>query len=409
MSVDKSEDDHDLLDVEVDDDSYYDEYGEHDSASDIDDEGWDDEYGYESESAPEKKKSSLGNMIIIGVAVIAGIGFMLYKFGSSPQGQQDAPKISMSSTQAPQAAAPTSSAEQANVAMPQVAMTATPDVSSAEPVSEPVAMPPMGDMAAPASDGPLIPMPEGDMAAIPQPPADMSGGEPAPTLGDTPPPLMTGADIGVAESTTPEAMPPVVGEAQPPMLQPVSDFPSADMIKKVNSASEDVAPAASAPEMTAPVDMAASASAPNSAPVSVSSLELDQAMAKIKDLQSMVEQNDESMKDYQSQIQKLEDQVSELQAQLVQAKAAKAPAPVAKEPNRVVKAVAPAAVKPAVVASAIKWTLKGAQSGRALLASGGDLRRVAVGDQVPGLGRILSIEKGQAGWVVLGTAGKVTQ
>lgn len=57
------------------------------------------------------------------------------------------------------------------------------------------------------------------------------------------------------------------------------------------------------------------------------------------------------------------------------------------------------------------WILKSAQKSRALLSREGqsDIRTVAVGDKVPGLGTILSIDQGQYGWAVIGTSGRVTE
>lgn len=57
------------------------------------------------------------------------------------------------------------------------------------------------------------------------------------------------------------------------------------------------------------------------------------------------------------------------------------------------------------------WTLRSAQPGSAILASGsGELRTVKVGDVVPGLGRITAIAIGTEGkWVVRGTLAAVNQ
>ncbi len=64
------------------------------------------------------------------------------------------------------------------------------------------------------------------------------------------------------------------------------------------------------------------------------------------------------------------------------------------------------AIKPAV-----RWVLRSAQNGRAVIAPQGshDLQNVSVGDSVKGLGRILSIQKENGLWVLRGTKGTLTQ
>lgn len=59
----------------------------------------------------------------------------------------------------------------------------------------------------------------------------------------------------------------------------------------------------------------------------------------------------------------------------------------------------------------VSWELRGAQPGQAMLSSRGgmDIRTVSVGNSLPGLGKILSIEQSPNGWVVKGTQGRVNQ
>lgn len=94
------------------------------------------------------------------------------------------------------------------------------------------------------------------------------------------------------------------------------------------------------------------------------------------------------------------------------------PAPVAQEPEepRLVEAnPEPAPVKAAdPVRSAppavTKWILRSAQPGSAMLvpSGGGEMKTVAVGDTLSGIGRIKSIQMEGGRWVVQGTTGKVT-
>lgn len=58
------------------------------------------------------------------------------------------------------------------------------------------------------------------------------------------------------------------------------------------------------------------------------------------------------------------------------------------------------------------WMLRSAQPGRALISQGGsqEIRSVAVGDEVPGLGRVMAISQDNAGkWSVRGTLGTINQ
>ena len=60
----------------------------------------------------------------------------------------------------------------------------------------------------------------------------------------------------------------------------------------------------------------------------------------------------------------------------------------------------------------VNWQLRSAQPGRAWIAQPGtqEMRSIAVGDEVPGLGRILSIAQGaDSRWVVRGSMGSVNQ
>lgn len=70
---------------------------------------------------------------------------------------------------------------------------------------------------------------------------------------------------------------------------------------------------------------------------------------------------------------------------------------------------APAAAAQSVSAGSGGWSLRGAQTGRAVIAKGADLREVAVGEVVPGLGEITGIANMGGRWVVQGTQGRLSQ
>ncbi|MCB1538624.1 MAG: hypothetical protein KDJ49_06590 [Alphaproteobacteria bacterium] len=55
------------------------------------------------------------------------------------------------------------------------------------------------------------------------------------------------------------------------------------------------------------------------------------------------------------------------------------------------------------------WSLRGARPGHAVLARGGDMREVGVGDDVPGLGQVTGIASIGGRWVVQGTQGRLAQ
>lgn len=85
----------------------------------------------------------------------------------------------------------------------------------------------------------------------------------------------------------------------------------------------------------------------------------------------------------------------------------KAPAPA--KPKAKLSAHDAAYVPPR--AAAPVWTLRSAQNGRAYVAKAGqnDVTSVAVGDQLPGLGRIVAVEQRAGRWVVVGTSGQIEQ
>ncbi len=73
---------------------------------------------------------------------------------------------------------------------------------------------------------------------------------------------------------------------------------------------------------------------------------------------------------------------------------------------------APVAAPAPTAGKVIQWQLRSAQPGRATLSQQGsqEMRNVGVGDEVPGLGRILSIAQGADGrWVVRGSMGSAAQ
>ncbi|HNS43684.1 MAG TPA: hypothetical protein PKH37_00475, partial [Alphaproteobacteria bacterium] len=264
----------------------------------------------------------------------------------------------------------------------------------------------------PQASDPLTPMPvEPEVAQNEEPPLLQE----APS--QEPPTLMTSPDVAPESALTPAPVEPapVADQEPPPMLQPVSDFPSADMIKKVETP-------ASTPELVTATEEAPAPAPVMQEPVPVveqqGSAELQQALDKIEQLEDSADKDNQVIQGYEDQVTSLKDKIAELEGKLD--KAAKESVStggkkvvLVKEVEPEVKSETPEKSDSAKEEALVRWVLKGAQPGRALLAAydqkQADVRTVTVGDKVSGLGTILSIEKGQSGWVVLGTTGKVTQ
>ncbi len=412
------------------------------TTDDMGDDGWDDQAvdGDDDQSdRPQKaakKKSGLIFYVIIGVVVLAGLGFVVMQLGGGSAAPEQA--------QAP--ADPSATTADGTTPAP-----VDPAVDTAAVPVDPAATAPVPDAAAPA---PAEPAPKGFMNGDPVPAT-----EPVPSLPAAP------ALTAVESTTTPPAedLPaPAPVAAQTPEdpaviggLKPVSDFPSVDQIKKAPSetapapiaatepAPEPAAalPVPSTPE-AAPVETVAPVPAPvaatpetpavNAAELTVLQGKLDAALAKIDGLEkdvaaakaapapaadtSKVEALEEKISRLEQQLEdktvaltKAQDQAKQTNDRVAAPSVSSAP-PVEVERPAPARVSKPAPVTPSV--ARVSWELRGAQPGKAMISrkgSSGDVRSVAVGDTVPGLGTIRSIEQTSAGWTVRGTLGQVTQ
>lgn len=424
-------------------DQYDDQSFDEDATTDdMGEEGWDDQAvdgDDEQSDRPQKaakKKSGLIFYVIIGVVVLAGLGLVVMQLGgggSAPE-QAQVPADPAAATADGTTPAPTD-----------------PAVDTAAAPVDPAATP-VPDTAAPA---PTEPAPKGFMNGDPVPPT-----EPVPSLPAGP------ALTAVETTTTPPAedLPaPAPVAAQTPEdpaviggLKPVSDFPSVDQIKKAPSET-DPAPIAAvepAPELpvpatpeTAPVEMTAPVPAPvapapdvstseapavNAAELTVLQGKLDAALAKIdgleKDvaaakatpssgvdaskidaLEEKISRLEQQLEDKTAALTKAQDQAKQTNDRVAAPSVSSAPSVEVERPARV-RTTKPAPVTASV--ARVSWELRGAQPGKAMISrkgSSGDVRSVAVGDTVPGLGTIRSIEQTSAGWTVRGTLGQVTQ
>lgn len=134
-----------------------------------------------------------------------------------------------------------------------------------------------------------------------------------------------------------------------------------------------------------------------------------------------------SLKAKDEQIAQLNKSIADLEKKLAEARAAvsetaeisnsakqpaetatSAPSAVKPKPKALVEDQAPAKA-PAATIKVSSWELKGAQPGKAVLSSKttGDTRTVEVGDNVEGLGRIVTIARENGRWTVRGTKGSV--
>lgn len=86
------------------------------------------------------------------------------------------------------------------------------------------------------------------------------------------------------------------------------------------------------------------------------------------------------------------------------------PAPILKQTSTP-KATKPAEMPAARIVQSTKWQLRSAQPGRAMLSPQGsnEMRSVAIGDTVDGLGRVTSINIENGTWIVRGTKGFVSR
>lgn len=427
---DQYEDDFDSNDSE-----YFDEFD--DAGTSVDDGDWDemddDVDGDYQQPAPQKKKSSFLTYLIIGIVVLGGGAFAVSQMGSD----EEVTGTEVADTEMPavgdvSAEAPTTDVEQSQSAavddsaqMPVPALTG--DAGAVAETSTPA-----------PTEGSFVPLtPDTDMAA-PEGQAVTDATPPSlPEIGGG---LMTVPDMA---APTMEAPAPTDMAAEGTDDQRPNDFPSVDMIKRTDKQTAEVVALDQAAEPTTqvgdvvPLSVQAEPDVPSVAPQvepipvaqadtpvvsseastgdNLMKAEMRKAVDQIAELQATVEKQEEQRSDYVSQISDLKQQVSDLEAKLARS-SERGIAPVsASSPKSMPRGSSEPQESMAVQSSKTGkvpvWVLKSAQKSRALLSREGqsDIRTVAVGDKVPGLGTILSIEQGQYGWAVVGTSGRVTE
>jgi intracellular multiplication protein IcmG len=179
-------------------------------------------------------------------------------------------------------------------------------------------------------------------------------------------------------------------------VAPAEDIPSVGLPRAQDLTLGDAPAAAAAPVVS---DMAASETA---APASADVFALT---AKVETLQGALDQQTARVKDLESTVQQLE-RALESRASAPSERAA----PVKKRSSSASSSGGSAAKKSASTTT-VRWVLKSAQPGRAMVSRAGEqeMRNVTVGDDLPGVGRVTQIYQGQTGWIVQGTTGRILQ
>ncbi|HRK98274.1 MAG TPA: hypothetical protein PLE43_07335 [Alphaproteobacteria bacterium] len=389
----------------VEEDEYFDEI---DGDASLGDDSWDDsgeDIASEFQDTPSKKKSSFSTILIVVLAVLGALGFMVYKFGGS--GTQSA-------VYAVQEDVP---ADVTELSEPVDAV-----VSDESVADERGLLSDVGSMQVESATlEPQLPVQsESLMTALPE------------GAGDTN--IVVPVDVSPEEFPTSE-----LSEKQPILggdmvaIQPVSDFPSVDSIKKVGRDESPAEPAEPAENVVIPSDVEVTpvltAESPNAnaespsimpqaevlnAPVEVAPVQSDVAddtsKEKIAELEMKLGEAVSEQENYKDQVLSLKDRISSLEIQLAKKEE--------RSDSKTSSLQKKTSVKPAQEESVVQnkqpevsWVLKSAQLGRAILGQVGksDLKTVSVGDRVTGLGTILSIDQGQNGWVVVGSSGRLVE
>lgn len=255
--------------------------------------------------------------------------------------------------------------------------------------------PPMPSPIAPAeiaSQTPNVPAP---------PPADMGQQQPAPgvNMPQADALLKTPQAPGDAALPVPVAQP--VPEAAPVVADETSATPAAEV--SAGWASDGAMRSAPAPEQAAAPDPSIAA-------------KLDDINGKLNVLETRlaaIEKGTVSKDEVSSladAIDTVKAQIGTSSAPVAAASDAAEPAPVRHKASRSARKSRPAASDAAYVPP-VAWVLKSAQPNMALVSPRGsqELRTVSVGDSLPGVGRITGIFMDGGRWAVQGTTGRISQ
>lgn len=401
-----------------------------------------------------KKKGGLFNLIIIGIAVLGGGGFVLTQLSAPPanapntgqnadmadaqtalQAPADIPELDGDMPPMPTPMDTSSTADNSPMA-DDLSLTDTPPQNAGNIPD----IPGLGD----ASDDVLTPMPgpaDESMELSDLSDLDLSTGSDFEDNALEASPEDDMADSGAGDLDLPQQAtdtvedPTAVLDIGPDIEDSQEDITMAGDLPAEDLPVMDDAPAA-IPELSPQEDMVAPDEAPAAemavaaptpmAAADTSALETeidalnadmadkDEALARAADTENELS---EQLGKANEKIAALEAQISKLQADL---QSQKTTAATAVKPSPAVQEAVPAPVKeparvtatpPAAPVHSVEWVLRAAQPGMATLSQkgSGDMRQVEVGDTIPGLGKIESIAVESGKWVVQGSKGRVTQ
>lgn len=126
-------------------------------------------------------------------------------------------------------------------------------------------------------------------------------------------------------------------------------------------------------------------------------------------LQQKIDEKDQLIEELKSEIASLEKERDAAQAQKIVPKEKPEPKTTVETVKETTEAAVP--VKKKRPAKTVKWVLRSAQPGKATLSAEGsnDLKSVEIGNTLPGVGRIISIQIENGLWIVRGTNGAISQ
>ena len=406
------DDDSDMLDMDLNEE-ILDEDLDMLDAEELDGE-WDDSAEEAAPAAKPKKKFSLFNIIVIGVAVLIGLG-ILASMGSKPDPNSQAPGGQMTSVPS----LPPSETGAVDPNSLQAMQQDVPDTGATQTDTAPTAPTPdssQGFMNDPSQLDQGTP-------SLPQAPS-MTGFANAPQAPETPTSGNTNLpninQIKKAELPVPGASPEIQSA---PVASPTSAAPAPAPVAAVPAPTPIAAP-------SQPVTSAAPA-----ADTGGILAKLDKMMSRMDSLEKKIDEkqamtpaasSNSDIEELKTAVTRLEERVSKLSQSPVQSSAA-VPSYV-DEPSKVIvkktvpkpkkkkisadenAAWSPAKSSASTSSTSTNWELRSARSGEAMISrSGGALQTVRVGDNVPGLGQIQSISQMGGSWVVRGSGGSVSQ
>jgi hypothetical protein len=400
------------------DDGYQETYDEDGNASDETSDDWvDDEQSdaEETKERPAKKKSKAATFIIIAVVVFGMVAFLMFSGGGQQEVVQEGADTQVIEEQVaevqPLESAPAEAQEAPVVEQP------APVQNTSGMMDDPSVV---SGVASQAQEAVVLSGPQAELEKpIEPPPLDTAPPETAKLDVDQP------AEVTQVAADNSEKNNGVVDLVSPD-IKPVSDFPTADSIKKSETAEIETKPieAVSGNLNEAPSD----AMVNNDAKLIEAQEKLDIAQKRIVDLEKAVADKEAELseqkltppvEDKSEEIESLKSKISNLEKQMELAASSKINnEEIVVETKQEVKEVSnirPSSKKNNANSLAKlnktkpAWVLKGANSRTAIIfnKTNSDMKTVSVGDEVAGLGKVLSIFQGSSGWVVKGTNGSV--